>query len=195
MDLGQRVYSVLIVSSSASFNSALSGMLPLSRFDPIVNVCDVSAAKRSFYERQFDFVIINSPVADNSGIRLAIDIGANSKTSVVLFIVRSELYDETYAKMTDQGVFTLAKPLSKQVLATALSWMICERERLRGFEEKTVSIEEKMEEIRLVNRAKWLLIRELKMEEPDAHRYIEKQAMDRCISKKEIAMEIISTYS
>ena len=57
------------------------------------------------------------------------------------------------------------------------------------------SIEEKMEEIRLVNRAKWLLIENLKMTESDAHHYIEKQAMDRCSSKKEIALGIIKTYS
>ena len=52
-----------------------------------------------------------------------------------------------------------------------------------------------MEEIRLVNRAKWLLISELKMDEPDAHRYIEKQAMDRCVTRREVAEEIIKTYS
>ena len=69
------------------------------------------------------------------------------------------------------------------------------RERLRKSEKKALSIEEKMEEIRLVNRAKWLLIDELKMSEPDAHRYIEKQAMDRCVSKREVAEEIIKTYS
>ena len=51
-----------------------------------------------------------------------------------------------------------------------------------------------MEEIRAVNRAKWLLISEINMDEPEAHRYIEKQAMDRCVSKKEIAEEIIKTY-
>ena len=54
--------------------------------------------------------------------------------------------------------------------------------------------EEKMKEIRLVNRAKWVLIDELKMSEADAHRYIEKQAMDRCVSRRKIAEEIISTY-
>ena len=69
------------------------------------------------------------------------------------------------------------------------------RERLRIFEQKTVSVEEKTEEIRLVNRARWLLINYLKMEEPDAHRYIEKLAMDRCVPKREIAAEIIKTYA
>ena len=67
--------------------------------------------------------------------------------------------------------------------------------KLRKTEKKTLSIEEKMEEIRIVNRAKWLLISELKMDEQRAHRYIEKQAMDQCVSKKVIAEEIIKTYS
>ena len=55
-------------------------------------------------------------------------------------------------------------------------------------------LEEKMEEIRIVNRAKWLLISQLNMDEPQAHRYIEKQAMDRCVPKRRVAEEIISTY-
>ena len=69
------------------------------------------------------------------------------------------------------------------------------RERLRKSVKKALSIEEKMEEIRIVNRAKWLLISELKMDEQGAHRYIEKQAMDRCISKRIVAEEIIKTYA
>ena len=69
------------------------------------------------------------------------------------------------------------------------------RERLRRMEQKTASIEEKMEEIRLVNRAKWLLIEQLRMTESEAHRYIEKQAMDRCVTKRSIAENIISMYS
>ncbi|MBR6052916.1 MAG: ANTAR domain-containing protein, partial [Clostridia bacterium] len=64
----------------------------------------------------------------------------------------------------------------------------------RKNQKKTLSIEEKMNEIRLVNRAKWLLISELKMTEANAHRYIEKQAMDRCVSRRRVAEEIIKTY-
>jgi len=52
-----------------------------------------------------------------------------------------------------------------------------------------------MAEIRLVNKAKWFLISELSMSEPEAHRYIEKQAMDRCIPKRSIAEEIVKTYT
>ncbi|MCF0105088.1 MAG: ANTAR domain-containing protein, partial [Eggerthellaceae bacterium] len=48
---------------------------------------------------------------------------------------------------------------------------------LRMTEQKTLSIEERMEEIRIVNRAKFMLISELKMSEPEAHHYIEKYAL------------------
>ena len=88
----------------------------------------------------------------------------------------------------------MQKPVSKSLFQTAAGWLISAREMIRKTEKQTTSIEEKMNEIRLVNRAKWLLISELKMTEPDAHRYIEKQAMDRCVSKRQAAEEIIKTY-
>ena len=118
-----------------------------------------------------------------------------SKETVVLLIVRAELQAEIYDKVAEHGVFVLSKPTSKAFMATALCWLSSAREKLRKTEKKTLSIEEKMAEIRIVNRAKWLLISELKMDEQGAHHYIEKQAMDRCISKRIVSEEIIKTYS
>ena len=60
--------------------------------------------------------------------------------------------------------------------------------------EPVQTLEEKMEEIRLVNRAKWALIKSCHMTEENAHRYIQKQAMDLCLSKKETAENILKTY-
>ena len=194
MSLKERSYSILLVSSSDSFTSAFTGFLPPSRYRPIHKVPSVSAAKRILAENTFDFVIINSPLTDESGIRLAIDTCAG-KSCVVLLLVKRELHNEVHDKAAEHGVFTLPKPTSKLTLIQALEWMESSRERLRQFEKKSLSVEEKMAEIRLVNRGKWLLIRELKMSEPDAHRYIEKQAMDRCVSKRIVAEEIIKTYS
>lgn len=194
MSLKQRVYSVLVVSAAESFGKALYDLLPESKYSPISTSSSISAAKRAFAEREYDYVIINSPLPDDNGTRFAIDI-CNSKNSVVLLLIRSELHAEIYDRVAEHGVFTLSKPTSKPTMITALGWMASARERLRKFEKKTLSIEEKMEEIRIVNRAKWMLINELHMEEPEAHRYIEKLAMDRCISKRIVAEEIIKTYS
>ena len=193
MDLKERAYSVLIVSAADKFNASLQELLPQSKYSPVRIEASISLAKRTILERDYDFVIINSPLPDADGIRFAIDI-CSSKNSVVLLMVRSEIYSDVFAKVSLHGVDTLPKPSSKQIVNQALDWMSSTRERLRKLEKKTVSLEDKMQEIRIINRAKWILIDQLKMTEEDSHRYIEKQAMDRCVSKKEIAESIIKTY-
>lgn len=194
MGLENRVYSILVVSAAETLNTALYELLPESFYNPIRIVPSISSAKRALAEREFDFIIVNSPLPDDIGTRFAID-ACRSKNCVVLILVRAELHGEIYEKVYRHGVFTLSKPTSKAMLSTALGWMASARERLRTSEKKNISIEEKMEEIRLVNRAKWIIINQFKMDEPSAHHYIEKQAMDRCISKREAAKEIINTYS
>ena len=194
MSLEQKVYSVLLVSSSPKLTSSLNELLPASEFFPVHTVKNIASAGRSLSSREYDFVIINSPLPDDPGISFAIDTGA-SENNIVLLIVQNELQDEIFDMVAGHGVFTLAKPFSRQTLESALRWMKVVKERLRKTRLKTLSIEEKMEEIRLINRAKWILIQELKMDEPQAHRYIEKQAMDRCIPKREVAEILIKTYS
>ena len=194
MSLQEQIYSVLVVSASDAFNSALTPLLPESKFDPIRIETSVNSARRALSERGYDFIVINSPLPDDSGIRFAIDL-SGLKTSVALLMVRSDVYAAMYNKVAEYGVYVLPKPTSKPIVSQAIDWMIATRERLKKFEKKTVSTEEKMQEIRIVNHAKWILIEHVKMTEAEAHRYIEKQAMDYCISKREMAEEIIKTYS
>lgn len=193
MDLQEQAYSVLVVSASDALNQQMRDMLPSAVFDPIKTATNVTAAKRLITDRSFDFVIINSPLPDDDGMRFSVD-ASDRNNAVVLLMVRSELYDETLAGCARFGVFLIPKPLSRSTMSLALDWLKSARERLRKTEKKVLSVEDKMAEIRLVNRAKWILIGELKMTEPDAHRYIEKQAMDRCVSRRQIAEEIIKTY-
>ena len=126
-------------------------------------------------------------------MQLAASICSGSSAGVML-LVKSELYNDVYARVVEQGVLTLPKPVTRQTLSQSLQVLCATRERLRRMEEKQVSVEKKIEEIRLVNRAKWLLIECLSMTEADAHRYIERQAMDLRISKREMAENIIKTY-
>ncbi len=193
MDFKERVYSVLIVSDTEKFTSSLSSLLPENTFDPVVRVSDAAMAKRAMLEREFDVVLINGTRADDRAAKLAIDV-CSERNSVALLFVRRELYAEIYAKVTDFGVLTLPLPSSPQMVTQALDWVRATRERMRKYEKTAYTVQQKMEEIRAVNRAKWLLIDVLKMTESDAHRYIEKQAMDRCVSKLEVAKGIINTY-
>ena len=194
MSLKERIYSILIVSATDSFTSAFADLLPEARYSPVDTVTSISVAKRVLAEKTYDFVIINAPLPDDAGTRFAIDT-CTTKQSAVLLLVKNDIHAGIHDRVAEYGVFTLPKPISKVTMTHALNWLESARERLRQFEKKSISIEDKMAEIRLVNKAKWLLISELHMSEPDAHRYIEKQAMDRCVSRRCIAEEIIKTYS
>lgn len=194
MSLKERIYSILIVSATDSFTSAFADLLPEARYSPVDTVTSISVAKRVLAEKTYDFVIINAPLPDDAGTRFAIDTCTN-KQSAVLLLVKNDIHASIHDRVAEYGVFTLPKPISKVTMTHALNWLESARERLRQFEKKTISIEDKMAEIRLVNKAKWLLISELKMSESDAHRYVEKQAMDRCVSRRCIAEEIIKTYT
>ena len=190
----EQTYSVLVVSSLSKFNDAIMPMLPYSDYYPVCCVGNIAAARREMLAKQYDFVIINAPLPDDFGTRFAIDI-CTKTDSAVLLLLRADSYEEVNVKVQPYGVFTLQVPTPAQTLKQGLKWMAAARERLRRMEKKTQTVEEKMEEIRLVNRAKWILIEQLKMTEADAHRHIEKQAMDRCASRRDIALGIIKTYT
>ena len=194
MGLQERVYSVLIVSNSEKFQNALRSLLPESAYSPIVTAASVGAAERARNNQDFDFVFVNSPLPDDAGIRFAIDCCRAGGTVVLLFAAAA-LYDSIQSRVEKHGVFVLPRPVPRDAILRGLNWMTAARERLRSYEKKVQPVEEKMEEIRLVNRAKWLLISELKMSEPDAHHYITHQAMDRCCSKRTVAEEIIRLYT
>ena len=82
MSLRERVYSVLVVSAAEKLNTALVSSLPESHYSPVQIVSNLSAAKRLFGERSFDFVIVNSPLPDGDGSRFAIDVAAGSSAAV-----------------------------------------------------------------------------------------------------------------
>lgn len=193
MDLREQLYSVLVVSDSDKFNRALMHALPENRYSPVKTVSGVGAAKRELLERGYDIVIINTPLPDDYGTRLAIDLSADVGLGVLLF-VKSDNFGDVCDQVAGCGVLTVSKPANGQLVLQSLILLCATRDRLRRMEQKTASIEEKMEEIRLINRAKWKLIDSLGMTEAEAHRYIERQAMNKCISKKSIAEQIISHY-
>lgn len=193
MVFSDQTYSVLVVSAARKFCDAIAPLLPYSEYYPVKYADNIAAAKRELLSRSYDLVLINAPLPDDFGTRFAIDTSGRADCAVLLFL-RSEVFEEVNEKVQPYGVFTLQVPTPMQTLKQGLQWMTAARERLRRLEKKTVSMEEKMEEIRLVNRAKWILIEQLKMTEAEAHRFIEKQAMDRCTAKNEIALGIIKTY-
>lgn len=189
----ERTYSVLIVTASERFTDSIMPLLPMTDYWPVQTASSVAEARRWLADTEFDIVLINTPLPDDFGMHLAIDICTGSGAGVLL-LVKNDHYNEIYSKVVRYGVITLSKPTNRQMVAQNLRILCATRERIRQMQDKQATVEEKIKEIRLVNRAKWLLIECLNMTEAEAHRYIEKQAMDLRISRREAAENIIKTY-
>lgn len=194
MTLDKHVYSVLLVSAAKKGNAALLSFLPAERFEPVTVVDTIAKARRRLVDRNYDLVIINAPLPDDFGRKFAIDVCTDSER-VALLMVRNDMYDEISSRMAPHGVLVIKRPVDRLLLEQILDAMCSVRERLRGIRKKSLTLEEKMEEIRVVNRAKWALINERHMTEEEAHRYIQRQAMDLCLSKKETAERILKNIT
>ena len=190
MELKQRHYNVLTVSAQPKFNESLSALISERRHYEQELEESISGAKRRLLEKEFDFIIINAPLPDNDGVHLAIERSSKSGCAVLLLVGR-DYYERVFEKVCPYGVYTLAKPSPRQLVTQAFDWLESTRERLMSFEKKSANLEDKMQEIRLINRAKWLMIEKGSMSEEEAHHMIEKLAMDKCVPKRTIAEQII----
>ncbi len=185
-------YRVLLVSAAEKFNTVTCSLLPGAEFYPVEIVKTAKAAQRRLLEQEFDLILVNTPLPDEFGTELAMDACLRSRAGVLL-LVKRELHDEICAKVTDAGVLTLPKPTSEAVMRHMLRTLCAVRERLKRIQERQVTVDQKIEEIRIGDKAKGALISARQMTEEEAHQYIQRQSMDRRISKRTAAEEILRT--
>lgn len=192
MATAKRKFRVLVAGSGDKIYDYIVQTLPRSGFDPILRAEDAGEARRLMLDSPVDIVIINTPLSDDFGVELALDLAERS--TGVLLLVKNELYDQVCYKVEDSGVLTMGKPMTRQGFYSAVKLLSAMTARLSKMEKANRTLQEKMADIRVVNRAKWLLIEHHHMKEQDAHYFIEKQAMDTRMSRREVAENIIRTY-
>lgn len=185
--------SVLIVSSSEKTGELLEEMLTLNSYSDITTAKSGIEARRLLIDRQFDLCIVSTPLQDEFGTEFAINIAQKSAMQVML-LVKSQLADEVSAKVEDYGIFVLSKPISRQLFWSALKLASAAQNRLMGLQSENRQLQKKIEDIRCIDRAKCLLIENFKVTEAEAHRFIEKQAMDMRITKREVAAAILNKF-
>lgn len=185
-------HRVLIVSGSDKVYEFLTSLLPPTEFSPVARANSTGEAKRMLLSADYDLLLINTPLPDDFGLELALDM--SKSTMGIMLLVKNDMLEQVTYKVEENGVFTIPKPNTKQAVYSAIKLLIAMTQRLKAMEQKTRSLQDKMADIRAINRAKWLLIENLKMNEQEAHHYIEKQAMNLRAPKREIAENIIRAY-
>ena len=183
--------SGLIVSGTSKGTAFIQKVLQSSGCAQIAVARSGSEARRLLIE--YDLVVINAPLEDEYGHELAMSV-AGGAGSGVLLIVKAEAADEISSKVEESGVFVVPKPISAQLFFQSVKLVEATRRRMLGLRSENSKLKRKIEDIKLADRAKCALIQYLGMTEAQAHRYIEKQAMDLRLTRREVAQRILNTY-
>ncbi len=144
---GEKLNSVLIVSAAERAQKNIAGVLSPTRYSPIVTRSSAAETRRLVLDSPFSLVFINTPLPDEFGTQLALDLAA-SRLCCVALIVAGDSYEQVSDQVEDAGVITLGKPCSAQNIRQAAALMTATRSKLADMEKKTATLEEKMEEIR-----------------------------------------------
>ncbi len=180
--------SILIVSADPQFDAfvkkAATGFLTIDQRK------SAALARRCILEKDYDIVVINAPLPDETGEELVLDIAERSSCSVLISVPR-DLFEDLSERMIDRGILVLSKPLESGLLIKSVRFLTAVQGNMKKMQKNLLNMEEKMEELRIVSKAKVLLVEKKKMTEEEAHRYIGKHAMDRGVSRKRIAEGIL----
>ena len=181
-------HSILIVSSSDRF--ALLVKRSLKNYITIDTAKSSSLARRYILEKDYALVVIDSPLPDETGEALALDITERRDASVML-VAPEEISGFVMENAADHGILVVRKPAPAGQIDKAIRFLTAVQNKMVRLKQKTRKVEEKLEESRAVSRAKLLLVEKKGFTEETAHKFIGKQAMNRRVSRKRIARRII----
>ena len=185
--------SCLIVSSLAKSIDALGSLVKNSGIQQVETAKSASEARRFIQSKSYDVVVINTPLKDEFGHDLAFTITENTDSGVVM-LVKNELLEEISSKLCDYGTLCIGKPMDRSLFEQGVHLALAMHRRIAAIAKKNSILQEKMDELRIVSRAKCCLIENRGMSENEAHRYIEKKAMDQRETKVKVAQAILAKY-
>lgn len=183
----------LLVGSSEKSRALLQSLLATTEYSQCMSASSGAEARRMLASGDFSLVIINTPLSDEPGMELAVETAQSSLAGVIL-LVRAELAETIAERVETSGVMVVGKPVARPLFDQALRLSMTARNRMLFLQNQNEKLQKKIEEMRMVDRAKCALIQYLRMTEQQAHRHIEKQAMDTRQTKMQVAKDIVNTY-
>lgn len=143
--------------------------------------------------RQGDFglLIILADITNDKAISAA-KSATNHPTATIIFVANeiktsNEYIDEARKDLLEIGATLLVKPLTKDAFRVALNAADMAHIRL-------CTLRQKLEDEKVISRAKLVLMEVLCMTEEQAHKHIEKESMNYGVTKVQTAYDILRTY-
>lgn len=187
--------NLLILSTSPKFEDRIQDIFQKEGFLNYQCVQSIQEAKRIIIEFDVELMIIDAPIQSEDAIEFALELARSKLFQYsIIILVNAELYEKNLYQAERLGIVTFKKPMDSRLLLQTMRLLLSMRLKIKKLESKADKLKQKLEEDRLINRAKIVLVANLSMSEAEAHHYIEKQAMDRCVKKTKIASELIEAY-
>ena len=142
---------------------------------------------------KFDSVIISTPLSDEFGLDLVADISKDAKNGIVV-LAKREIADEVQKKIRFTGAFVLPRPFNKALLVQTIKLAEIAHIGMAKLEEENRQLSQQLSDMKIVNRTKSMLMQYLNLTEEQAHRHIQKQAMDLRKTQRAVAEDILKTY-
>lgn len=183
---------VLIGDDEPLLRMSLKNRLKELGFDEILECSDGAAAVKMALEGLPDLAILDVAMPKKDGITAAREIKARLKIPLVLL---TACYDaDTVKRAKEVGVAAfLTKPFRDQDLWPVIELAFAHADEVETLKEQVEDLKETLETRKVIEKAKGVLMKKERLSEPEAFRKMQKLAMDKRKSMRQIAEAILLT--
>ena len=191
---GDRPIRVLIAEDEALIRLDLKEMLLEEGFDVVAEVSDGATAVRLARELRPDLCILDLKMPVMDGIQAAEQV-TGERLSAVLILTAFSQRDLIDKARRAGAMAYLVKPFQKHDLLPAIQIAAGRFKDLQGLEDQVGDLTDRLEARKMVDRAKGLLQEHEGMTEAAAFRWLQKAAMERRLSMKAVAAQVVERYA
>jgi response regulator NasT len=185
----KRAVRILVAEDEALIRMDLVEMLQEAGYEVIAQASNGEEAIALALEHQPDLAILDVKMPILDGISAAEKIIATAPVLMLTAFSQRELID----RARDAGVMAyVVKPFSIGDLVPAIEIAISRHTQMQSLALEVADLHERLETRKIIDRAKGILMKALNLSEPEAFSWIQRAAMDRRLSMKEVAQAVIS---
>jgi response regulator NasT len=183
-------FRVVIAEDEALIRLDLKEMLEEEDYEVVGEAGDGETAVKLAVSERPDLVILDVKMPVLDGLSAAEQIAGQRIAPVVILTAFSQR--DLVERARDAGAMAyLVKPFTKADLVPAIEMAVSRFQETRALEDEVVTLRDRLEVRKLLDRAKGLLQSRHGLTEPEAFRWIQRTSMDRRISMREVAQAVL----
>jgi response regulator NasT len=180
---------ILVAEDEAIIRLDLVEMLTEAGYQVVAEATNGLEAVELATEHRPDIAILDVKMPEMDGITAAEQIIEISAVLMLTAFSQKELVERARSA---GAMAYVVKPFSISDLMPAIEIAVSRHREQRALLGEVADLQERLETRKVVDRAKGILMKTLNLSEPESFTWIQRTAMDRRISMKDVALAIIS---